>query len=107
MIGNMDYATTYTFMYLEINLMAIILVAIILYKTQGISKMVAQRNFAMSIYSAIVFFASDTVFVLTYRMQNIGLSSYFHHRMGKGRILIQIFFKHKKPEFRQSHESIM
>ena len=67
MIGNMDYATTYTFMYLEINLMAIILVAIILYKTQGISKMVAQRNFAMSIYSAIVFFASDTVFVLTYR----------------------------------------
>ena len=67
MIGNMDYATTYTFMYLEINLMAIILVAIILYKTQGISKMVAQRNFAMSIYSAIVFFASDTVFVMMHR----------------------------------------
>ena len=67
MIGNMDYATTYTFMYLEINLMAIILVAIILYKTEGISKMVAQRNFAMSIYSAIVFFASDTVFVMMHR----------------------------------------
>lgn len=67
MIGNMDYATTYTLMYLEINLMAIILVAIILYKTQGISKMVAQRNFAMSIYSAIVFFASDTIFVLMYK----------------------------------------
>ena len=67
MIGNMDYATTYTFMYLEINLMAIILVAIILYKTQGISKMVAQRNFAMSIYSAIVFFASDTIFVMMHR----------------------------------------
>ena len=67
MIGNMDYATTSTFMYLEINLMAIILVAIILYKTEGISKMVAQRNFAMSIYSAIVFFASDTVFVMMHR----------------------------------------
>ena len=67
MIGNMDYATTYTLMYLEINLMAIILVAIILYKTQGISKMVAQRKFAMSIYSAIVFFASDTIFVLMHR----------------------------------------
>ena len=66
MIGNMDYATTYTFMYLEINLMAIILVAIILYKTQGISKMVAQRNFAMSIISEMVFFISDTWFQLVF-----------------------------------------
>ena len=66
MHSGISYEAIYSLMYFEINIMAIILVAIILYKTEGLSKMVAQRNFAMSIYSAIVFFASDTVFVLMY-----------------------------------------
>ena len=39
----------YTLMYLEINLISIVLVALIHYKTGGLTKMVAQRNFAMAI----------------------------------------------------------
>lgn len=54
----------YAILYLEINIVAIILVAIILYKTNGLSKMVAQRNFALSIAAEIVFFATDTLFVM-------------------------------------------
>ena len=54
----------YAILYLEINIVAVVLVSIILYKTTGLSKMVAQRNFAMSIGSEIVFFISDTIFVM-------------------------------------------
>ena len=60
----MNADATYALMYFEINIMAVILVGIILFKTQGISKMVAQRNFAMSIQAEIVFFLSDTFYVL-------------------------------------------
>ncbi|MCR4793133.1 MAG: hypothetical protein K5871_10295 [Lachnospiraceae bacterium] len=54
----------YAILYLEINLLSFALVGIILNKTKGLSKMVAQRNFAMSIVSEMVFFASDTIFVM-------------------------------------------
>lgn len=54
----------YAVLYLEINLVSIALVSIILYKTNGLSKMVAQRNFALSIAAEIIFFASDTLFVM-------------------------------------------
>ena len=54
----------YAILYLEINLLSLIIIAIILYKTNGLSKMVAQRNFAMSIVAEMVFFASDTLYVL-------------------------------------------
>ena len=54
----------YAILYLEINLVSIALVSIILYKTNGLSKMVAQRNFALSIAAEIVFFATDTLFVM-------------------------------------------
>lgn len=56
--------TEYAVMYLEINVISLILISIILHKTRGLSKMVAQRNFAMAIISEMVFFFSDTVFVL-------------------------------------------
>ncbi len=55
---------TYALMYLEINLISLIMVGLIHYKTNGITKMVAQRNFAMAIDAEMVFFASDTIFVL-------------------------------------------
>ncbi|MCR5109279.1 MAG: diguanylate cyclase [Lachnospiraceae bacterium] len=54
----------YAVLYLEINLFSLALIGVILYKTHGLSKMVAQRNFAMSIISEMVFFASDTIYVL-------------------------------------------
>ncbi|MCR5324747.1 MAG: hypothetical protein K6E85_15935 [Lachnospiraceae bacterium] len=54
----------YAILYLEINLFSIILIGIIFHKTNGLSKMVAQRNFVMSIVSEMVFFASDTLFVM-------------------------------------------
>lgn len=60
----MDLQTVYAVLYLEINLIAVLLVAIVRYKTQGISRMVAQRNFAMAIDAQIVFFLSDTVCVM-------------------------------------------
>ena len=55
---------TYAIMYLEINLISVILVGIIRYKTGGISKMVAQRNFAMAIDAEMIFFISDTLYVM-------------------------------------------
>ena len=55
---------TYAILYLEINLVAVLLVGIIRYKTHGISRMVAQRNFAMAIDSAMLFFISDTYYVM-------------------------------------------
>ena len=54
----------YAFLYLEINLLSLVLIGIILYKTNGLSKMVAQRNFAMSIIAEMIFFVSDTLYVL-------------------------------------------
>ena len=39
------------------------------------------------------------------QMHNIGQSFYFRHKMGKERILIQTYFKSKKSEFKQIHES--
>ena len=54
----------YTVLYFEINLFSLILIWIILRKTRGLSKMVSQRNFAMSIVAEMVFIASDTICVL-------------------------------------------
>ncbi len=54
----------YTLLYTEINLVAIVLVGIIGFKTNGLSKMVAQRNFAMSIGAEVFFFLSDTIYVM-------------------------------------------
>lgn len=62
----------YAIMYLEINVVAVVLVAIIRYKTSGLTKMVAQRNFAMSIDAEIAFFLSDTFYV----MMKCGIISY-------------------------------
>ena len=60
----MDSTMTYAIMYLEINLVAVLLVGLIRIKTSGISKMVAQRNFAMAIDSQMAFFLSDTFYVM-------------------------------------------
>ena len=54
----------YANLYLEVNIASLVLIGIILKKTTGLSKMVAQRNFAMAIIAEMVFFASDTIFVL-------------------------------------------
>ena len=58
----MNSEMLYTLLYTEINLAAIILVGIIGFKTNGLSKMVAQRNFAMSI-GAEVFFSCLTPYM--------------------------------------------
>ncbi len=63
----MDMQKLYAILYLEINLVSVILIGIIRFKTSGISKMVAQRNFAMAIDAQILFFMSDTFCVM---MQN-------------------------------------
>ena len=63
----MSMSTTYAIMYLELNLAAVILVGIVYHKSNGVSKMVAQRNFVMAIIAEIVFFLSDTAFVLSMR----------------------------------------
>jgi diguanylate cyclase (GGDEF)-like protein len=62
----MTIAHEYAILYFEINLLSLVLIGIILYKTNGLSKMVAQRNFVMSIIAEIVFFASDTLFVMVH-----------------------------------------
>ena len=54
----------YSILYVEVNIFSLILVGIILHKTRGLSKMVAQRNFVMATISEMVFFASDTIFVM-------------------------------------------
>jgi len=54
----------YAILYLEINMVSLVLIAIILVKTRGLSKMVAQRNFVMSIIAEMVFIISDTVYVM-------------------------------------------
>ena len=60
----MSSQTLYALVYLEINLMAVVLIGIILRKSSGLSRMVAQRNFAMTIYAEMLFFLSDTVAVM-------------------------------------------
>ena len=57
-------AAEYSILYLEINIISFVLIAIILRKTSGLSRMVKQINFAMSIVAEMFFFASDTLFVL-------------------------------------------
>lgn len=54
----------YGILYLEINIFSLLLISIILYKTRGLSKMMAQRNFMLSIISEMIFFISDTMCVL-------------------------------------------
>ncbi len=56
--------TEYAILYAEVNLFSIVLIGIILWKTMGLSRMMAQRNFAISIVAEMVFFASDTFYVL-------------------------------------------
>ena len=74
----MDANIEYAILYLELNLFSLILIWIILHKTRGLSKMVAQRNFAMSIISEMVFFISDTWFQMVF----------YHVIPGNGLILI-------------------
>lgn len=62
----MDVNIEYAMLYLELNLFSLILIWIILRKTQGLSKMEAQRNFVMSIISEMVFFVSDTWFLMVF-----------------------------------------
>ena len=62
----------YALLYLEINLIAVFLIGIIRHRTGGLSKMVAQRNFAMAINALTAFFLSDTFFV----MMDYGLIPY-------------------------------
>ena len=57
----------YAILYFEINLFSLILIEIILFKTRGLSKMVAQTHFAISIIAEMLFFASDTLFILIYK----------------------------------------
>ena len=54
----------YAILYLEINIFALALIAIIRYKTWGLTEMVAQKNFAMCIDSQMLFYISDTLYVM-------------------------------------------
>ena len=63
---NMDANIEYAMLYLELNVFSLILIWIILRKTQGLSKMEAQRNFVMSIISEMIFFISDTWFLVVF-----------------------------------------
>lgn len=60
----MNSQTLYAVLYLEINLMAVALIGLILRKSSGLSRMVAQRNFAMAIFAEMLFFLSDTAAVM-------------------------------------------
>ena len=60
----MNFDDLYSMLYLEVNLFSIGLVVIIAIKTMGMTKMVAQRNFIRGAICLIVFFASDTFWVL-------------------------------------------
>ena len=58
---------TYALLYFEINLVSVLITVIILIKTAGLSRMASQRQFAMAIYAEMVFFLSDSFFVMIYR----------------------------------------
>lgn len=60
----MSLESSYAFMYLELNIVATILVVMILVKTNGMTKMVSQIDFSLAILSQIVFFWTDTVCVM-------------------------------------------
>ncbi len=59
----MDLHTAYATIYFEINLISFVLIALVHYKTAGISKMVAQRNFSMAVGAEMVFIFADAVCV--------------------------------------------
>ncbi|HCM92834.1 MAG TPA: hypothetical protein DIS78_09750 [Lachnospiraceae bacterium] len=54
----------YVILYIEINVFALVLIGIIRYKTRGLTEMVAQKNFAMCIDSQMLFYISDTLYVM-------------------------------------------
>ena len=54
----------YVILYIELNVFALILIAIIRYKTFGLTEMVAQKNFVMCIDSQMLFYISDTLYVM-------------------------------------------
>ena len=56
--------TGYVNLYVEINLFSLLLVMIVLRRTQGVSRMVEQKTFMMGIISEMVFFVADTLGVL-------------------------------------------
>lgn len=58
--------STYAIMYLELNIVSVLLVAIIRHKSNGLSRMVAQRNFVMAIDAQVAFFVSDTLARMMY-----------------------------------------
>ena len=60
-------SVNYALLYLEINLIAVVMTAIILVKTSGISRMTAQKYFARAVYSEMFFCISDTLFVMYLR----------------------------------------
>ena len=66
MYSYLDPTLTKALMYLEINLISIVLVAFIHYKSNGLTKMVAQRNFIMAIDAQLAFFVSDTLFAMMF-----------------------------------------
>ena len=65
----------YSILYTEINIFSFLLMAVILSKNMGLSKMVAQRHFSMAIVSEMIFVLTDTVFVLI-NEGSISLGSY-------------------------------
>ena len=56
--------TGYVNLYVEINLFSLVLVFIVLRRTQGVSRMVEQKTFVMGIISEMIFFTADTLAVL-------------------------------------------
>ncbi|MBQ4363935.1 MAG: GGDEF domain-containing protein [Oscillospiraceae bacterium] len=60
----MDMQTLYALVYIEINIVSLVLVGIIRFKTSGIARMMEQRNFAMSIDTELISFVADTLFVM-------------------------------------------
>ena len=63
-VRTVSLQTSYAMIYLEINLVAALLVLYIRIKTQGITQMVSQRHFSCAIEAEILFFFSDTAAVL-------------------------------------------
>lgn len=66
MYSYLDPTLTKALMYLEINLISIVLVAFVHFKANGLTKMVAQRNFLMAIDAQLAFFMSDTLFAMMF-----------------------------------------
>ena len=60
----MSNQVLYAIMYLIINCISVMLIIIIGLKSNGLSKMVAQRNFSKALNSQVIFFLSDTFYVL-------------------------------------------